>query len=337
MTRLRALRQRARHVGLARGQILCLPLPVLPAVRACRKAPRPAGFDAPTAGTFMHYVLENVTREIKQSGGFADIDLEMCRLLTEKYAKEYAETVLQSFRDKSSRFIYLFNRLKNDAVFIVMDMAEELRDSDFAPLDFELEFSDKGDIPPRLLESADTRLKIKGFVDRLDGWAYDGRLYVRVVDYKTGKKKFSLSDVRYGMNMQMLIYLFALEKNGRGRYGTEIVPAGVLYAPAREEILPRSARVRRGARRAARQVAPAQRAAARGPRRRRRDGARSRQKVPAGQIAGRRAGRRPAVRRAVRLHRQDAPEDRRQRPRREHRGAAVFQEPGRCRLLVLRL
>ncbi len=207
------------------------------------KPRRPAGFDAPTAGTFMHYVLENVTREIKESGGFAGIDDETCRHLTEKYADRYAEDVLQSFADKSSRFIYLFNRLKKDAAFIAIDMVGELRDSDFAPLDFELAFSDDGDIPPRVIDGEETRLKIKGFIDRLDGWEHDGRLYVRVVDYKTGRKKFSLSDVCYGMNMQMLIYLFALRENGGGRYGKEIVPAGVLYAPAREEILqaPRNA------------------------------------------------------------------------------------------------
>ena len=199
---------------------------------------KPAGFDAPTAGTFMHYVLENVTREITERGGFSDIDDEACRILTEKYADEYARDTLQSFKDKSSRFVYLFNRLKKDALHIVLDMVGELRQSDFVPLDYELSFKDGGDIPPCQVEGGGAHLKIKGFVDRLDGWEKDGRLYIRVVDYKTGKKKFSLSDVCYGLNMQMLIYLFALEKNGGGRYGKKIVPSGVLYAPAREDILP---------------------------------------------------------------------------------------------------
>ena len=201
------------------------------------KPRKPAGFDAPTAGTFMHYVLENVTRELQERGGFSDADSFTCRALSEKYADQYAEEVLQSFKDKSSRFIYLFNRLRNDAGFIVLDMVNELKNSDFKPLDFELEFSDKGSVPPRFIQGADTRLKINGFVDRLDGWENNGKLYIRVVDYKTGKKKFSLSDVLYGMNMQMLIYLFTLQENGFERYIKEIVPAGVLYAPARDEIL----------------------------------------------------------------------------------------------------
>ena len=57
------------------------------------------------------------------------------------------------------------------------------------------------------------------------------------MDYKTGKKSFSLSDVYYGLGMQMLLYLFALAETGRERYGMETLPAGVLYVPARDEII----------------------------------------------------------------------------------------------------
>ncbi len=201
------------------------------------KPRKPAGFDAPTAGTFMHYILENVTRDITNSGGFADVCEEQCRRLTDKYVALYVKEVLNHFKDKSSRFIYLFNRLVSDASFIVLDMVQELRNSDFVPIDFELEFSDTGDIPPHAICGETASLKVKGFVDRVDGWEHDGKLYLRVVDYKTGKKAFRLSDVWYGMNMQMLIYLFALYKNGTDRYAKEIVPAAVLYAPAREEIV----------------------------------------------------------------------------------------------------
>jgi ATP-dependent helicase/nuclease subunit B len=78
---------------------------------------------------------------------------------------------------------------------------------------------------------------LTGVADRVDGWEHGGKLYLRVVDYKTGKKSFSLSDVWYGMGLQMLLYLFSLEKNGENRYGQKIVPAGVLYVPARDALL----------------------------------------------------------------------------------------------------
>ncbi|SHH95273.1 ATP-dependent helicase/nuclease subunit B [Sporobacter termitidis DSM 10068] len=198
---------------------------------------KPYGFDAPTAGTFMHYLLENVTREIRDGAGFDGVTDAECLELTSIYVEKYVTQVLDNFKDKSSRFKYLFNRLVKDASFIVLDMVRELKNSGFRPLDFELGFSDTAELPPYVLAGGGMDVKIKGFVDRVDGWEHNGRLYLRIVDYKTGKKSFSLSDVLYGMNMQMLIYLFSLHKNGAARYGGEIVPAGVLYAPAREELI----------------------------------------------------------------------------------------------------
>ena len=58
-----------------------------------------------------------------------------------------------------------------------------------------------------------------------------------MVDYKTGRKEFTLSDVWYGMNLQMLMYLFTLAQGGEKRYGAEIAPAGVMYIPARSPML----------------------------------------------------------------------------------------------------
>ena len=110
---------------------------------------------------------------------------------------------------------------------IALDMLYELKGSDFVPLDFEFDVSE--------LELGDQGLK--GFIDRVDGWRHGDKHYLRVIDYKTGKKSFSLSDIVYGRDMQMLIYLFALEKHGKARYGGDIVPAGALYVPARDIVL----------------------------------------------------------------------------------------------------
>ena len=116
-------------------------------------------------------------------------------------------------------------------------MAGELRRSDFEPLDFELDFSKASDIPPVELGELGGSLSLTGIADRVDGWLHDGKLYLRVVDYKTGRKEFSLSDVWYGRNLQMLLYLFTLADGGGERYGSEIVPAGVVYIPARSPML----------------------------------------------------------------------------------------------------
>ena len=197
----------------------------------------PAGFQPPEIGSFMHYVLENTAREVKALGGFRKVSDAELKEITEKYVRLYVSEELDDFREKSSRFIHLFKRLCADVHQVVADMAAELRTSDFEPMDFELDFSGAGDIEPFALDENGEKLTLTGIADRVDGWLHDGKLYLRVVDYKTGKKQFSLSDVWYGMGLQMLLYLFALESGGRERYGREIVPAGVMYVPARNTIL----------------------------------------------------------------------------------------------------
>jgi len=185
-----------------------------------------AEFDAQTAGNFMHYLLDNVFREIKESVGFKNIDDESCRSLINRSIEKYVQEVLFDFEGKSQRFEYLFHRYKEDAEYVVFDMINELKNSSFEPLDLELDLS---------------KLSVteRGFIDRVDGYEQEGKLYLRVLDYKTRKSAYSfeLSDVLHGRDMQMLIYLFALAKSGKTRYNMEIEPAGVLYVPARDVIL----------------------------------------------------------------------------------------------------
>ena len=197
----------------------------------------PAAFRPPEIGTFMHYVLEKTAREVKRRGGFAAVDDKTLRELCDRFTAQYVSEELNDFNEKSRRFVYLFNRLCGDVWRVVEDMAAELRRSDFEPLDFELDFSDAREMPPVELGGGEDSLVLSGIADRVDGWYHDGKLYLRVVDYKTGRKEFSMSDVWYGMGLQMLLYLFALEANGGGRYDCEVLPAGVMYVPARSRIL----------------------------------------------------------------------------------------------------
>lgn len=203
-----------------------------------RAKPRePAAFDAPQIGTFLHYLLENVTRDVLARGGFALVGQEELHALIREYIDRYAALELKNLGEKSARFRYLFARLRNTAYAVIDQAAEELRHSDFVPLEFELSFGDGKAMPAVVVSEPDGELRVGGKVDRVDGWIREDKLYLRVVDYKSGRKSFDLSAVRMGLDIQMLLYLFALKKEGRARFGKEIEPAGVLYLPARDGIL----------------------------------------------------------------------------------------------------
>ena len=197
-----------------------------------------AGFDAPQMGTFVHDVMENTLRAARERGGVKTLDKAALRKLTRASVAAYIERELPDLTEKTARFRYLFRRLCESTYRIMDEVADELRESDFEPLAFELSFGSGGVLPAIRFQAGESEVRVSGKVDRVDGWLHDGKLYLRVVDYKTGKKSLDLAELRYGLGIQMLLYLFTLEREGRELFGGhEIVPAGVLYTPARDEIL----------------------------------------------------------------------------------------------------
>ena len=143
-------------------------------------------------GTFIHYLLENVLREVKQQGKRPE--RPALAALVRRYTDEYVRTVIDGYGEKSARFRYLFSRLRETALVIVENVLDELEHSDFRPVAFELGFGGKnGQLPAVTVTAGDTMLSVTGKVDRVDGWLKNGKLYLRVVDYKTGKKAFDLA------------------------------------------------------------------------------------------------------------------------------------------------
>ncbi|MEG1720761.1 MAG: PD-(D/E)XK nuclease family protein, partial [Pseudoflavonifractor sp.] len=195
---------------------------------------KPAGFSAPEYGTFIHYVLEHVL----QNPAYQNAEPSALRQMTKAAVDQYVAEELGGLENETPRFQYLFRRLLKSVNAVVENVTEELACSDFRPIAFELGFGEKSDLPPVELTQDGITLSISGFVDRVDGWQHDGKLYLRVVDYKTGRKSFDLTDVWNGLGLQMLLYLFTLEKEGASRLGCkELVPAGVLYLPARNTVI----------------------------------------------------------------------------------------------------
>lgn len=208
------------------------------------KERRRAAFDAPETGTFLHFVLEHTFQDMREQFGDTIPAHEQVHKLAKRWTVIYVETQLGGMEQHSARFRHLFHRLADMLDDLLDNLLDEMECSDFAPVDFELDFSYGGDLPPVIIESPEGVLEMNGKVDRVDGYVQDGTLYIRVLDYKSGQKKFELSDLWYGLNVQLLLYLFAIEKHGLNRYRerlaeeiNQIVPAGALYVPAHDAIV----------------------------------------------------------------------------------------------------
>ena len=116
---------------------------------------------------------------------------------------------------------------------VVQELWRELHQAKYEPAYFELQFDRDGQMPAIDIPASSMPAKLRGFVDRVDTWQQEGCTFVRVVDYKTGKKAFDYCDVFNGVGLQMLLYLFALEDAGGELISGNRVSAGVQYFPAR--------------------------------------------------------------------------------------------------------
>ncbi len=201
------------------------------------KPRKAAGFHAPEYGTFIHYVLEYVLRAAAAHGPLSQLEDATLSTLCQEAIRRYTFEQLGGLDGQTPRFRYLFHRLEKTVFLVVQNVVAELQQSDFQPLYFELGFGEGKQLPPVRIQEGDLSLRISGYVDRVDAWVKDDRLYLKVVDYKTGRKSFDLNDIRHGLGLQLLLYAFALEDHAEAFGGLTPVPAGVLYLPARDVLI----------------------------------------------------------------------------------------------------
>ena len=190
-----------------------------------------ATVDPAEFGTYVHAVLEDTCREIRDRGGFHTVSLEETLSIAHRYSDAYAAEHFSQLQ--SERMVYLFRRNIQELDMVVGELWQELSISEFAPLDFEVGFGSEDGLAPIAIPNSAMNALLRGFIDRVDSWQSRGSRYYRVVDYKTGKKDFDYCDVFNGVGLQMLLYMFALKHSGSDVVGEKAVAAGVQYFPAR--------------------------------------------------------------------------------------------------------
>lgn len=199
-----------------------------------------AEFNAASIGTMIHAVLEYFFKELALRGKtIKDVKEDELSPIVEKVSEDYVRNVCPKSLQSSPRLAHLLTRLKSASATVIRDLREEFAQSDFSPEFYELSIGKDNAPDPITCETASgKKVKMYGTIDRVDLWhAPDGNVYVRVIDYKTGAKDFSLDKVRKGRNLQMLLYLFAIRESRKPAFlqaigctgGAQILPAGVLY------------------------------------------------------------------------------------------------------------
>ena len=178
-------------------------------------------FDNREVGTFIHSILENILKNEMNSISLDNIEEKVL-----KYSKTY---LYDNGKILNNTVNYTLNNLSMNICKVIKNIINELDISSFKPYLFEIKVGDDI-IKPLVIKKDGIYTKVSGIIDRLDVYEDDNNFYYRIIDYKTGEKKFRLDDILDGLNLQMLIYLLVIRESNLT--DLNIIPSAILYYTA---------------------------------------------------------------------------------------------------------
>lgn len=189
-------------------------------------------FEASDLGNVFHGVLELFAQKVREAGYTLqdfpeELGKEYVEEAIEHYVADYGETILFA----SARNTYMINRIRRVMLRTVFSLKEQLKKGLFVPDQFEISFSKLEDISAlNIALSEEEKMKLRGRIDRIDTYEDEEKVYVKVIDYKSGNKQFDLVSLYYGLQLQLVVYLnAAMELQKKQHPQKEVVPAALLY------------------------------------------------------------------------------------------------------------
>ena len=180
-------------------------------------------FQAVDLGNVCHSALEKYSKRVEEARrDWTDISdgqqREWVEQSVEEAVTDYGNSVLYS----SARNEYMIGRMKRMLSRTIWALTEQLSAGDFKPAGYELRFAN-------------------GKIDRVDTCEDGGKIYVKVLDYKTGMKAFDIVSLYEGLQLQLMVYMDAAVKlEQRRNPGKEVVPAGVFYYRIQDPLVEKS-------------------------------------------------------------------------------------------------
>ena len=186
------------------------------------------------AGNFYHSALEGFTRLLPTIPNWPKIDRKTCDAVVDKAAEPLFQDLLAGVMGESSRMRSLGEKYRKVLRRVAWTFTKGAKQSAFSPEGAEVRFGYPGGIPPIELTLKDgTKVYVRGIIDRIDRYAGDEGVYLRVVDYKSGAEKLSPTKIFWGAQLQLLLYLQAALAEEEGSE-----PAGTFYMRVADPLLP---------------------------------------------------------------------------------------------------
>ena len=188
-------------------------------------------FKAPDLGSFIHEVLDLFSKYLDDNKiNWRDIEKDGCASIISRIVDDTVEKRAGSILSSSARYNYIKEKLKRIIIRAVMLISLQIKKGGFNVVAHEVSFENGGKYPPISIDlPSGEKVSLIGRIDRVDRFEDDEGIYIRVVDYKSGNKKFDLCDIYNGLELQLLIYIDAILEYASKRSKKPVFPGGILY------------------------------------------------------------------------------------------------------------
>lgn len=190
------------------------------------------GFESVDMGNVYHGVLEQFSAKLEESEyTWFDFPEEFGRDTVKEALEQYAAVYGASILYSSARNEYAVTRMGRILTRTVLTLQRQLQKGSFVPDEYEMSFHFAGNLESVNIALSDSeKMRLQGRIDRIDIAEDEERVYVKVIDYKSGSRQFDIAALYYGLQLQLVVYMnAALEVEKERHPGKEVVPAALLY------------------------------------------------------------------------------------------------------------
>lgn len=167
-------------------------------------------WNAADLGTLFHHILERYPKELKKRHITWTTATEVQQDECIEESIRYSAAKLSQNAKQDGRFHYTLKKAHKMTKRAINALTYQLSAGEFVPEAYEVSFGSEEMPPIEIVLDDEHTIWLKGQIDRVDVYMKDDdSRYIKVLDYKSGNKNFSLLELYHGLQLQLLLYLDA--------------------------------------------------------------------------------------------------------------------------------
>lgn len=179
-----------------------------------------SGFSGLDMGNIYHDAIYQYSRKLQRDEmDWFTVSDEKRVLLAKEAFEEAVLSYPQACIQASNAGMHEIERMERVFQQTVWALTRQVRAGHFVPSEFEITFNEKEDIEALHYDLGEhCSMRLGGRIDRLDLCADEGKVYVKIIDYKSGSTEFDLAKIYQGTQLQLVVYMNAameLVKKGK--------------------------------------------------------------------------------------------------------------------------